>query len=175
MSDVMMVTINCVGGWALGVALILPAIVIGWVFKWIPNKYFDNMPPTWTNGLVLNTIIAYRRYSMASWVRRLVLVFIYPSISFQYIKILQTKQSVQGGESRLVRINDLIPQHETQTSHPHHRHRVEQARLGKVLDSFSPIIVVDNTIHDGHHRIAAYKEAGLGDSAVECLFYTGRR
>lgn len=151
----------------LGVILILPAILFGNIIKVLPMDVSENSP--WTDGLFKNLMKAYKRYNTKSWVRRLILVFHYPDLSIQYLKILLTNEKISSGVFKVVDINSLIPQHDVQTNHLHHRKRVLNAKNGMILESFSPIIVVDNIIHDGHHRVMAYKEAGV--KQVEVLFF----
>lgn len=147
----------------LGFILITPAIIYSIIFKTRDKNYTYN---TWTHGLFKNVFISYRRYDTKSWARRLLCVFKNPKIVDQYLKILTTKKKVVLVGKVNVNIANLIPSHDVCTDHEHHRNRVRSYKDNIKVDSFSPIIVVDNVIHDGHHRITAMIEAGIKETEV---------
>lgn len=151
----------------VGFFLVFPAIVYSLLF---PKYKGDVQKITWTNGLIKNVITAYRRYDTKSWIRRFLSILKNPLLVDQYINILLTKKQVRYLGKLTVNPFDLVPSHDVCVDHNHHRKRVEDYKNNLIVKSFSPIIVVDMKINDGHHRIAAMKEVGLKE--VEVHYYT---
>ena len=139
-----------------------------------PIVYFipilaDNTKP-WTFGMFLNLLYSAKRYSLHSLFRRIISITKNPNLTLQYLRILLVKNTnISQPTLCQVNINNLVFQHDVQTDHAHHLQRIEEAKQNKVLTSFSPIIVVDDKIHDGHHRVDAYKKAGI--KQIQCLVY----
>lgn len=144
----------------IGLVLLMPALLISFFIGGQEN----NQP--WCDGLIKNTLRAYKRYTARSWLRRIAYLFKNPRVVDQYLKILINKQEIEYVGEVAVYLDYLIPSHDTQTTHKHHRARVEQYKQNKQVNSFSPIIVVDNFIHDGHHRVEAMREAGIAIAMV---------
>lgn len=149
----------------IGWLLCVPAILLGPIVKLFPIT----IDRPWVDGLLLNTLRAYKKYNTRSWIRRMIGIVHNPRITLQYLSILCNKEQVEAIGSKQVYVNVLCRLHDVQTTHKHHKDRVEQARKGNVPDSiFGKIIVVGNKVHDGNHRIEALKEAGyIGPICVE--------
>jgi hypothetical protein len=148
----------------LGVALIVPAILFSPIVKLLP---IDVKRP-WVDGLLINTLRAYKKYNTRSWLRRLAGIFIKPETTLEYLNILLNKQEVRYVGESLVKVDDLQPSHFVQTDHQHHRDRVWSIKDGgQVISEFGDMLAVDNVIHDGNHRLAAYKEAGVEEILLQ--------
>lgn len=143
-----------VTGWLL----CLPAIILGPVAKLLPIN--TNRP--WIDGLLINTLRAYKKYNAQSWIRRMKSISKNPQITLQYLKILTNKENRQPHGQTELRVAELVQFHDVQTDHFHHRLRVLDYKRGKQPASdFGAIVVVGNTVHDGNHRLAAAREAGI--------------
>jgi hypothetical protein len=156
--------------------LLYPVILVARQF--IPSKKTS----PWNEGLILNTLHAWLRYDITSWLRRIISICKNPNLTLQYLRILLNKYEILPQIFTVeMPIELLVPQHSIETSHEHHRKRVEAYKNGNFdcesLHSYSPIIVVSieglYLIQDGHHRIAAMKEAGL--TTVTVLMYKGKK
>lgn len=147
--------------WALrltGWGLCVPAIAFGPIAK---LTSCDTMRP-WVDGLIVNTWRAYKKYNTKSWLRRMVGIYHNPNLTVQYWSILNTKKTVQSIGLVVATPNQLNRLHDIQTTHEHHRLRVQECKNGEVPSSqFGPIVVVGNEVHDGNHRIGALQEANF--------------
>jgi len=115
----------------------------------------------WVNGFIRNLFYSYQKYHYKSWLRRLVLLFKYPETLVKYIKILSNKQEIIGRCDYLVNPTTLMPQHDI-VEDEHFKQRVEDYKDDKEVGSdFGDILVVEGTIHDGHHRVAAAIQANI--------------
>lgn len=154
----------------IGVFLCIPAILLGPVAKLLPI----NSDRPWVDGLLINTLRAYKKYNTISWIRRIISICQKPSLTLEYLSLLVNKQSIYNSPVKsVVDVNYLYASHWVETSHKHHRDRVESYKLGKnVTSQFGPIILVGNQVHDGNHRLAAMKEAGV--KHVEALIYANK-
>lgn len=156
----------------LGITLCIIPITLSPVLYFLKNE--SNRP--WNDGLIKNTLRAYLRYNAVSWIRRMISICKNPKLTVQYINILLTKKKYDYSATVFVSVKDLIPQHDVQTDHWHHRSRVFFYQMGMAnqVTSFSPIIVSKRNgklyIEDGHHRIAAMKEAGIEETPA-LVFY----
>lgn len=156
--------IACFGLILLGWVLCIPAILLGPLAKLMP----PDMNRPWVDGLMINMWRAYARYNTVSWIRRMIGIYKNPSLTIQYLRILLNKQEVKHIGSRVVKVADLMAFHDVETTHDHHRARVQRAIEGKGLESqFGKMIVVDNLVHDGNHRRAAFIEAKTDSTTVE--------
>lgn len=150
-----------VNDWVLrliGWGLCVPAIFLGPFAK---LTSCDTTRP-WVDGLFINTWRAYKKYNTKSWIRRMIGIYHNPKLTIQYLSILVAKKKVQK-----MGIVDITPHklnrlHDIQTTHKHHRLRIQESQKGKVPSSqFGPIIVVGNHVHDGNHRVGALQEANF--------------
>jgi hypothetical protein len=156
-----------IGATVVGVLLILPAILLGPLAKLLPI----NTSRPYVDGVVINCLRAYKKYNTRSWIRRLVFICQNPSVVEQYLKILSTKKAVTACKLRQVKVADLRQLHDVQTTHTHHRKRVADLKAGQGIDSeFGNMIVVDDWVFDGNHRLAAMREANVKYCTVE--YYT---
>lgn len=146
----------------IGVALVVPAFLASLLIGNNPKV----ATKTWNNGLFGNVLVAYKRYDYKSWARRMVSVYKNPKIVLQYLDILFQKYEVEYVGKKIVQLSSLEFSHDIQTDHQHHRERVKKYLQGEIVESFSPIIVLDNKIQDGHHRVAAMQEAGIQTAEV---------
>lgn len=148
----------------IGWVLCIPAILLGPIAR--ATYYNTNRP--WVDGLVINIWRAYAKYDTKSWIRRMISIYKNPSLTVQYLKILKNKQIVYYCGATTIKSNILNNMHDTQTDHAHHRQRVDLLRAGKKIKSqYGPMIVVDNIVHDGNHRLSVYKEVGDRNIVVE--------
>jgi hypothetical protein len=92
---------------------------------------------------------------------RFIFIIRHPDLAAQYTRILFTKKTVHYLSYKTVKVDDLVPQHDVLTDHQHHRQRVADLKNGLLISGNSSIVVVDDVIFDGHHRVAALKEAGI--------------
>ena len=122
------------------------------------------------HGFISNLRMAFKRYSYIEIFRRLGFMIKQPGLLFDYLQMLNTKKAINDGVIRRIPIKGLRPQHRVTINHDHHKERVSTFLSGKPLKSSSPIIVVDDLIFDGHHRIAAMMDAGY-EGEVECLYF----
>lgn len=122
-------------------------------------------------GFSKNIKIALKRYSYLDILRRIIFMAKQPGLFFDYLKILNISKKIDGGKLKKIPISKLKSQHSVITKHDHHQKRILDILEGKTLESCSPIIVVDDFVFDGHHRIAAMKEAGF-NGEVECLYFS---
>jgi hypothetical protein len=154
---------NAAKNWALrliGWSLCLPAIALGPIAKFTTC---DTTRP-WVDGLFINTWRAYKKYNTKSWIRRMIGIYHNPKLTKQYWAILTTKKNVQPAGIVLTSVYDLNRLHDIQTTHEHHRSRVQEAKKGKVPSSqFGQIVVVGQDVHDGNHRIGALQEANFSE------------
>lgn len=147
-----------------GWLLCIPAILLGPLVKFF---MIDTDRP-WVDGVVTNTIRAYAKYDTKSWIRRMISIYKNPDLTLQYLRILFNKQEVEIVGDMVFETHILENMHSVQTDHEHHRKRVAEARTStKPHSKYGGIIVVDKTVHDGNHRLAAAKEAGQGFIQVE--------
>lgn len=137
------------------------AIILGPLAKMFPGKKGKHRP--WIDGLAANCWRAYSKYNATSWMRRMVGIYYNPAVSLHYLNILMTKKNAKTSQVWSARrVDELILSHDVRTDHDHHRRRVSALRRGETVTSaFGPVIVVDNIVHDGNHRVAAYKEVGI--------------
>lgn len=155
-------TILIIIGWSL----CIPAIVFGPIVKLFPSRV--NRP--WVDGLVKNTLRAYAKYDTKSWIRRMIGIYHNPYLTLQYLTILSNKQEVVCVGVRTHKVKELYQMHDVQTNHGHHQKRINDAKEGVELTSdYGWPIVVGHLMHDGNHRLAAYKEAGA--ERVKALTY----
>lgn len=141
----------------LGWGLCAPAILLG-PFAKLTSVSVDR---PWVDGLFINTWRAYKKYDTKSWIRRMISIYRNPELTLEYLNLLVTKKSVTFVGQETVCVQDLKPCHSVMTAHDHHRQRVADIRSGKIPHSaYGPMLCVDNEVHDGHHRLAAYIEAG---------------
>lgn len=149
-----MSTLLIITGWLLCV----PAIIFGPAAKLLPL----NTDRPWIDGLLINTLRAYKKYNTQAWIRRMKSIAKHPQITLQYLKILTNKEQKQPIGQVELRVAELVQFHDVQTDHQHHRLRVLDYKYGKQPASdFGSIVVVGNTVHDGNHRLAAAREAGV--------------
>jgi len=128
------------------------------------------MEPTWTDGFIKNTIKALKRYKLKGALIRLKNSVNNPAVFFDHIKSLSNKQKVEYKGLKKIKVKDLITK-QTITNNYFHQSRLQEAKKsGRVPDSCSPIIIVDNIVHDGNHRINICKQAGIEE--VECEYYS---
>ena len=155
-------TINNVVLRIVGILLIVPAIILSY---FVPEPKVEQ---PWVRGLFKNIWHAYGKYDSRSWVRRLVFAMKNPEIVGQYWGILANKQEVEYVGYIHMGVKALTPMHDVQTDHQHHRRRVAMYRQGhQPASKYGDVVVVDGFIHDGHHRIAALKEAGVSSVLVK--------
>lgn len=155
----------------LGWTMCAPAILLGPLARRTIDASTLQRP--WVDGVFKNLWRAYAKYDTTSWYTRMQGIYHNPKLTLQYIKVLWNKQNVSNVVSQsFAKVEDLVASHDVTTHHEHHRNRVLLARSHGYLDSkFGPIIVVGNRVHDGNHRLAAYKEAGVKYIQVH-RFYT---
>jgi hypothetical protein len=116
----------------------------------------------WVDGLFVNTWRAYKKYNTKSWIRRMIGIYHNPNLTAQYWSILTTKKNVLPVGLLAAMPHELKRLHDIQTTHNHHKSRVEECKKGRVPSSqFGPIVVVGNEVHDGNHRIGALQEANF--------------
>ena len=130
------------------------------------------MVETWSEGFFLNTLKAFKRYKFKGSLIRIQNSLDNPSIFFQHLKSLSNKQKVKCLGLKKVKVDQL---HSSQaiTDNYYHQQRIRKAiQFHKVPESISPIIILDNEIHDGHHRVDVCKKAGIKE--VECLVYSSQ-
>lgn len=148
----------------IGWLLCIPAILLGPVAR----KTYDNINKPWVDGLLVNMWRAYAKYDTKSWIRRMIGIYKNPNLTIQYLNILRNKQIVYYCGATVVNTSKLQNMHDTQTDHAHHRERVKCViEGGKPKSKYGPMIVTDNIVHDGNHRLAAYHEAGNKNIVVE--------
>ena len=153
---------------AISILICLPMTILGLLLH---PKSGDYSRP-WNNGFIRNTLLALRRYPAISWMRRIKGITKNPVLGEQYLKLMFSKFRVHElPDIVTIELNTLIASHDVNTEHPHHRQRVAKLTIGDMsaLISSSRIVVVGRCIQDGHHRIAAAKEAGL--KSIEVLRY----
>lgn len=117
-------------------------------------------------GFIKNLMYACSRLSYADIRRRAFFILKNPPLAIQYLMILFTEKKMRFMGEMMVPIDSLIPSHDVSTNHKHHRMRVEMALCGLVLGGANEIVVLDGKIQDGHHRVAAYREAGVKEVKV---------
>lgn len=121
----------------------------------------------WVDGFLVNTWRSFKKYTFVSWVRWIVSIYRKPELIVQYLGILFTKKKVVFVGKKKLETQSLLPQHMVFTDHKHHRDRVSDIKKGNLPSSnFGAILIVDNAIHDGHHRIEAFREAGIEEVEV---------
>lgn len=142
-------------GWFMCVT----TIILGWLLPRLAESY----DTPWSDGLILNVLKAAKKYSTKSWLMRMKGIWRNPRLTLQYLEILGNQQLLRRGPYFLYRrVRDLTPSHDVDTTTDFHRKRVDLAKKGiEVGSEFGDVIVVGDQIHDGHHRVAAHKEAGL--------------
>ncbi len=127
------------------------------------------MEPTWTDGFIKNTIKAFKRYKLKGALIRIKNSIENPTVFFEHLKTLNNKQKVKLVGLKRVEVDSLITI-QSINSNKFHDQRVEHAKkMGRLPESSSPIIVVDNIVHDGNHRLDIAKKCGFKE--VECLYY----
>lgn len=142
----------------IGWVLCIPAIILGPIARLLP---IDTKRP-WVDGLLINTLRAYKKYDTTSWVRRMKSIYKEPQLTIQYLRLLRRKMEVEFDGYYLFPVGLLSAGHSVQTDHEHHRKRVEDLRRGKtVISNYGSPIVVGSLVHDGNHRLAACREAGV--------------
>lgn len=148
----------------VGVTLCLPPILLEPILFFVRKRGSE----PWNKGFVGNIIQAYRRYNAYSWLCRIVAILHRPHITMQYLKILATKEVASPmAYYRKVYIDDLIPQHDIYENTKYHQDRVQSYKENKQVSStFGPIVVLNSKVHDGHHRLAAMKAAGVKTAFV---------
>jgi hypothetical protein len=149
---------------ALGTFLCLLAII----FQPIAKLTSVDTSRPWVDGLVINVWRAYAKYNTISWITRIIGIFKNPDMTRQYLKILSNKEKISQCETNIVEVEKLIQCHDVQTNHSHHRERVCKLLSGEQIESqFGPIVIVNNIIHDGNHRVAALREANIKTIQVQ--------
>lgn len=147
-----MSTLTALFGWFM---LIL-AILLGPLAKMLPIN--PNRP--WVDGFLINTLRAYKKYDTQEWLRRMAVMRKHPEIVHQHLKILRNKQEVKSLGPAYALPDKLKLCHYVNTSHSYHRDRVRRLRNNlPITSAYGPIIVVNNVVHDGNHRVKAYLEA----------------
>jgi hypothetical protein len=142
------------------------------------NPFIDSKP--WTRGLLRNLLYSYQKYDAVSWLRRFKLLKKDPTTTWKYLKILSNKQDIDPYPCLTqCSIADLIPQHGI-AKDQHYKDRIKEYQeyiklyghipCGWLTSGYGHIVVVNNIIHDGHHRIAAAKEAGAKHIFVQKWF-----
>jgi hypothetical protein len=130
------------------------------------------MEATWTDGFFKNTIKAFKRYKLKGALIRLKNSIDNPSVFFDHLKSLSNKQKVEYKGLKKVKVKDLITK-QAITKDSFYGKRLEEAkRSGQVPYSCSPIIIVDNIVHDGNHRVSICKQVGIEE--VECEYYISK-
>ena len=123
--------------------------------------YKKNVKPLpWVYGLINNMLYSYSRYSPKERLNKFKNIINNPFIGWQYFCILNNKQDVTFVGIMDIEIENLIPQHPVN----------ECFLLRKMADiNFSENngIIVDNIIHDGHHRINIAKRLGIKTLKLE--------
>lgn len=142
----------------------------------LPKYLLRNMDVNrpWVDGQIVNTFRAIKKYTIKSWLRRLVYIWKNPRVVSQYLKLLTSKESV-AGFSHYVTLDPshLTLGHEVQTTHKHHRERVEKYKKGQKVSSITSgddIIVCDWVVHDGNHRVSAAIEARVTELQVKWYY-----
>jgi hypothetical protein len=115
----------------------------------------------WVRGFLRNLFYSYQKYDHKSWIRRLKLLYKYPETLPKYIKILSNNEQVVCAGK--IRINPKIlkPQHDIVEDDHFFQRVVDYMNEERVTSDFGDIVIVNNTIHDGHHRVAAAIDAGI--------------
>lgn len=126
----------------------------------LAKDYAPGRSAPYNMGFGKNLLYACHRLSYKDLWRRWGFISANPVLAFQYAKILFRKSKATYHGRQLVRTKELIPSHDVSTQHQHHRDRVMAARAGAKLTSANGVVVLDGRIEDGHHRVAAYLEAG---------------
>jgi hypothetical protein len=130
------------------------------------------MEETWSEGFLKNSLKAFKRYRFTGSLIRIKNSFDNPSLFFQHLKDLNNKQKVKCLGLQKLKVNSLNSSQDI-TDNFIHRQRLQEAIKTKTMpSSSSPIIVLDNEVHDGHHRIDICKRAGIEE--VECLVYSSQ-
>lgn len=144
----------------LGWGMCLTTAFIGWFYR---ETHLVKLDTPWASGLILNVLKAASKYNTKSWLMRCKGIWHNPSLTLQYIKILSNKSPELIGPIKAWRsVDSLAPSHDVDTASAYHRKRVADLKAGiEPHSQFGNIVVVNHVIHDGHHRVAAYKEAGM--------------
>lgn len=130
------------------------------------------MEETWSEGFIKNSIKAFKRYQFLGSLIRIKNSFNNPSVFFQHLKALSNKQKVKCLGLQKLQVNSLNSSHDITDNFIHQKRLQEAIKTKTIPTSNSPIIVLDNEIHDGHHRIDICKKAGIEE--VECLVYSSQ-
>lgn len=127
------------------------------------------MDPTWTDGFIKNSIKAFKRYKLKGALIRIKNSIENPAVFFEHLKALNNKQKVKLVGLKRVKVDNLITLQSINPSEFHQSRIKETKRTGELPKSASPIIVVDNVVHDGNHRLDIAKQCGIKE--IECLYY----
>lgn len=115
----------------------------------------------WVYGFFNNIYFSYRKYSPKQRFDKLKNIFSNPFIGWQYFCILKNKQNVEFIGNIDYPLKDLKSQHSINECFL--LRKSEDFKISEISNG----IIVDNIIHDGHHRIEIAKRLGITSLKLE--------